>query len=159
METQEKYLVQLDNTKIDLRQLQGELDSVIRSFECGDIEYAYERAFEHLVDKAQQVRESLRLSRRFMRDVAEELAELEELSQWPKKNKNNNRLSCPYSNSSRKMFVNLTATVTTTNAIPQEVPTLQTWNIAHHKGDVEGLVSLQRFPEMDQNAGMDTESL
>tara|TARA_B110000503_G_C7173171_1_gene425417 strand:+ start:10041 stop:10286 length:246 start_codon:yes stop_codon:yes gene_type:complete len=81
METQEKYLVQLDNTKIDLRQLQGELDSVIRSFECGDIEYAYERAFEHLVDKAQQVRESLRLSRRFMRDVAEELAELQEASQ------------------------------------------------------------------------------
>jgi hypothetical protein len=81
METQEKYLVQLDNTKIDLRQLRKELEDVVQSFENGDIEYAYERAFEHLVDKAQQVRESLRLSRRYMRDVAEELAELEESSQ------------------------------------------------------------------------------
>lgn len=81
METQEKYLVQLDNTKWDLQNVHRELQDIIQSLEKGDVEYAFERAFEHLVDKAQQATQALSKSRRLMKEVAEELAELEELSQ------------------------------------------------------------------------------
>ena len=78
METQEKYLVQLDNTNWDLQNVQRELQDIIQSLENGDVEYAFERAFEHLVDKAQQATQALSKSRRLMREVAEELYELEQ---------------------------------------------------------------------------------
>lgn len=81
METQEKYLVQLDNTKWDLQNVHRELQDIIQSLEKGDVEYAFERAFEHLVDKAQQATQALSKSRRLMKEVAEELAELEEFAQ------------------------------------------------------------------------------
>lgn len=81
METQEKYLVQLDNTKWDLQNVHRELQDIIQSLEKGDVEYAFERACEHLVDKAQQATQALSKSRRLMKEVAEELAELEEFAQ------------------------------------------------------------------------------
>ena len=81
METQEKYLMQLNHAKWDLQNVDRELKDIMQSLENGDVEYAFERAFEHLVDKAQQATQALSKSRRLMREVAEELAELEEASQ------------------------------------------------------------------------------
>jgi len=81
METQERYLMQLNHAKWDLQNVDRELKDIMQSLENGDVEYAFERAFEHLVDKAQQATQALSKSRRLMKEVAEELAELEELSQ------------------------------------------------------------------------------
>ncbi len=81
METQEKYLMQLNHAKWDLQNVERELQDIMQSLENGDVEYAFERAFEHLVDKAQQATQALSKSRRLMREVAEELSELEQLPQ------------------------------------------------------------------------------
>ena len=75
MNTQDRYETELDNLKRDLQRVLVELQDVIELTDREDRETAYERAYEHLMDKAGQATEQLRRVRKLDREVQEELEE------------------------------------------------------------------------------------
>ena len=82
MNTQDRYETELDNLKRDLQRVLVELQDVIELTDREDIETAYERAYEHLMDKAGQATEQLRRVRKLDREVQEELEEAKAGNQW-----------------------------------------------------------------------------
>ena len=75
MNTKDRYETELDNLKRDLQRVLTELEDVIELTEREDIETAYQRAYEHFMDKASQATEQLRKVRKLDREVQEELEE------------------------------------------------------------------------------------
>ena len=78
MNTKDRYETELDNLKRDLQRVLTELEDVIELTEREDIETAYERAYDYMMDKAGQAVEQLRRVRKLDREVQEELEEARE---------------------------------------------------------------------------------
>jgi multidrug resistance efflux pump len=74
-EATSRYETELDNLKRDLQRLMEEVETVIEQVDREDLDYAYERAYGHMLDKAGQATEQLKKVRRLDREVQEEREE------------------------------------------------------------------------------------
>jgi len=74
-EATSRYETELDNLKRDLQRLMEEVETVIEQVDREDLDYAWARGYDHMMDKAGQAVEQLKKVRRLDREVQEEREE------------------------------------------------------------------------------------